>query len=64
MVASGYFSFVRFSGLADAGGDSTTEKRLQLTCGAVGKEVIVSSAYKPIGEEQRLDQFYIGIPAE
>jgi hypothetical protein len=64
MVASGYFSFVRFSSLADDGTLSTTEKRLQLTCGAVGKEVTVSTAYKALDDEQRLDQFYIGIPAE
>lgn len=64
MVASGYFSFVRLEDSADAGALSTTEERLQFTCGVLGKEIIVSSGYKPISEEQRLDQFYLGIPAE
>jgi hypothetical protein len=64
MAASGYFSFGRFSALADGGGLSTTEKRLQLTVGVLGKEITVSSAYKPSGEEQRIDQFYLGFPAE
>jgi hypothetical protein len=64
MVASGYFSFCRFSALGDAGAESAVEKRLQLTVGVLGKEVTVSSAYKPTGEDQRLDQFYLGIPSE
>jgi hypothetical protein len=63
-VGSGYFSFARFEAIADAGGLSTTEKRLQLTVGIIDKEIVVSSAYKPLGEEQRIDQFYIGIPEE
>jgi len=64
MVAAGYFSFARFSSLSDAGGDSTTEKRIQLTVGVLpDKEIVVASAYKPLGEEQRMDAFYIGFPA-
>lgn len=66
MVASGYFSFARFSALTDAEALSTTEIRMQMTVGTGGdgEEIIVSSAYKPIGEEQRIDQFYLGVPAE
>lgn len=63
MVASGYFSFARISGTGDAGGLSTTEKRFQLTVGVLNKEFIVAAAYKAISEDQRMDSFYIGVPA-
>lgn len=64
MVASGYFSFARFCSQVDDGTLSTTAKRLQLSVGTLSSEIVVSSAYKPISEEQRIDQFYIGVPAE
>ena len=64
MVASGYFSFARFCTDGDTHEESTDEKRLQLTVGVLGKEIIVSTAYKAIGDEQRIDQFYLGMPAE
>lgn len=64
MAATGYFSFYRFSAIADAGGLSTSEKRIQGTVGTVGKDLIVANAYKAISEEQRVDQYYLGMPAE
>ena len=64
MVATGYFSFCRIVASDDDGSESTTAVRAQLTVGVLGKEVIVSSANKTSGEEQRLDQFYVGVPGE
>ena len=64
MVATGYFSFCRIGATDDVDGESTTAVRAQLTVGVVGKEIIVSAANKTTGEEQRLDQFYVGIPGE
>jgi len=63
-VATGYPSFARWSAIADAGALSTTEKRLQLTVGTVGKEFIISTALKTIGTIQRVDAAYLGEPAE
>ena len=63
LVASGYFSFARISGTGDTGALSTTEKRFQLTVGTLNKEFIVAAAYKSASEEQRMDSFYIGVPA-
>jgi len=40
---TGTASFYRFSGLADAGASSTTEKRLQGTCAAAGGDLNFSS---------------------
>lgn len=64
LVASGYFSFCRIGATDDTDAESTAAVRAQLTVGVLGKEVIVSSANKTTGDEQRLDQFYIGIPGE
>ena len=64
LVASGYFSFCRIGATDDTDAESTTAVRAQLTVGVLGKEVIVSSANKTTGDEQRLDQFYVGIPGE
>ena len=64
LVASGYFSFCRIGATDDTDAESTTAVRAQLTVGVLGKEVIVSSANKTTGDEQRLDQFYIGLPGE
>lgn len=64
LVASGYFSFCRIGATDDTDAESTTAIRAQLTVGVLGKEVVVSSANKTTGDEQRLDQFYIGIPGE
>ena len=62
--AAGYPSFARFSALADTGAESTVEKRLQMTVGVLGKEIIVSSSPWSAGDEQRIDQFYVGVPGE
>ena len=64
LVTSGYFSFCRIMATDDTDAESTTAIRAQLTVGVLGKEVIVSSANKTTGDEQRLDQFYVGIPGE
>lgn len=63
-VATGYPSYCRFSALTDAGGSSTTEVRVQQTVGVLGKEIIISSALKTLGDEQRLDSYFLGVPAE
>ena len=64
LVASGYFSFCRIVASGDDDSEDTAAIRAQLTVGVLGKEVIVSSANKTTGDEQRLDQFYIGVPGE
>lgn len=65
LVASGYFSFCRIVASDDDNALESTEAiRAQLTVGVLGKEVIVSSANKTTNDEQRLDQFYVGIPGE
>lgn len=61
-TATGYPSFARFQSLSDAGGSSTTEKRIQLTVGILNKEITISSALKTLGDEQRLDSFFVGEP--
>jgi len=63
-VATGYPSFARMCEVADAGGAVTTEERLQFTVGTVGKEIIISSALKTLGDEQRINAAYFGTPAE
>jgi len=63
-VATGYPSFARIVDAADAGGVATTEKRLQLTVGTVGKEMIISTALKTLGDTQRIDAAFFGVPAE
>ena len=64
LVASGYFSFCRIVASDDDDSESTTAIRAQLTVGVLGKEIIIGSANKTTSDEQRLDQFYIGIPGE
>jgi hypothetical protein len=61
---TGYPSFARWCEIADAGALSTTDKRLQLTVGTVGKEFIISTALKTSGTIQRVDAAYLGEPAE
>jgi len=63
LVASGDYSFYRFSSLTDAGLESTTEKRVQGTIGVLNEDLLVSSISKTIGTEQRIDSYYIGMPA-
>ena len=63
LVASGNYSFYRFSALADAGAESTTEKRVQGTIGILNQDLLVSSVSKTIGDEQRIDSYAIGMPA-
>ena len=63
LVASGDYSFYRFSSLADTGIESTTEKRVQGTIGVLNEDLLVSSISKTIGTEQRIDSYYIGMPA-
>lgn len=63
-IVTGYPSFARIVETTDAGGVATTEKRLQLTVGTVGKEMIISTALKTLGDTQRIDAAFFGVPAE
>lgn len=63
LEASGDYSFYRFSSLTDDGLESTTEKRVQGTIGVLNEDLLVSSISKTIGTEQRIDSYYIGMPA-
>jgi len=63
-VATGYPSFARIVDTTDTGGVATTEKRIQLTVGTVGKEMTISTALKTSGDTQRVDAAYFGIPSE
>lgn len=63
VVAAGDYSFYRFSSLTDDGSESTTEKRLQGTIGVLNADLLVADLAKAIGEEQRIDTFYVGMPA-
>lgn len=61
-VANGVASFFRFSALADAGGASTTEKRLQGTIGTVGADLNLSSTTMVSGNYRTIDSFNIAQP--
>lgn len=63
LVASGTYSFYRFSALTDTGEESTTEKRAQGTIGLLNDDLIVGSLTKTAGDEQRIDYYAIGMPA-
>lgn len=63
-AASGYASFYRFAPIADDGTLSTTAKRCQGTVGILGTDLIVASAYLTLGQQQRIDIYAIGVPAE
>ena len=63
-AASGYASFYRFAPIADDGTLSTTAKRCQGTVGILGTDLIVASAYFTLGQQQRIDSYAIGVPAE
>jgi len=64
LVAGGTYSFYRFSSIADAGGESTTEKRVQGIIGLATGDLLVSTLVKSIGDEQRIDSYFIGMPSE
>ena len=64
MTNAAYFAFCRICAADDDDLESTIAIRAQLTVGVLPtKEVIVSAKNKGVGEEQRLDQFYVGVPA-
>lgn len=54
-VADGTASFFRFSGLADAAGLSTTEKRIQGTVGLAGADLNLSSVTLVTAAEQKVN---------
>jgi len=62
-VASGVATFYRFSGLADAGALSTTEKRVQGTVGTVLADLLVSSTTYTSATVRRIDSYAVGMPA-
>ena len=61
-VLTGYPSFARFQSIADDGSASTTNRRVQLTVGILNKEITISTAQKTLGDTQRLDSFFLGMP--
>lgn len=62
-VATGAATFFRFSGLADAGGLSTTEKRLQGTVGTALADLIVASTTFTNGVLREIENAAFGMPA-
>ena len=63
LVATGNYSFYRFSSLTDDGSESLVEKRVQGTIGVLNEDLLVSSVSKTLGDEQRIDSYAIGMPA-
>jgi len=63
-VASGYASCYRGVLSSDTGALSTTERRVQGSVGTVGKDLIIANAYMTIGNEQPINSYSIGDPAE
>lgn len=62
-VATGTAGYWRFSGTADAGGASTTEKRAQGTIGTALADVIVASTTFTASVLRQIDNFVVGMPA-
>lgn len=62
VVAAGDYSFYRFSSLTDDGSESTTEKRLQGTIGVLNADLLVGDIALAVGQEQRVDSYYVGMP--
>lgn len=63
-VASGYPSFYRLEEDTDDGTASTTAIRCQGSVGTINTDLVIASEYLTLGEEQRIDSYTIGIPAE
>lgn len=61
-VAGGTASWFRFSGTADAGGASTTEKRLQGTVGTALADLLVASTAFTAGAVRQIDSFNVAMP--
>jgi len=61
--ANGTASFFRFSSLTDAGGASTSEKRLQGTVGTVLADLLVSNTTFTLGSLRQIDSFNMALPA-
>lgn len=62
-VASGTATFFRFSSLADGFGASTTEKRMQGTCGVLSADLLLADPALVATEEQRIDSAAFGMPS-
>lgn len=62
-VATGTAGYWRFSGTADAGGSSTTEKRAQGTVGTALADMIVASTTFTSGVLRQIDNAAFGMPA-
>lgn len=60
--ASGYVSFYRFVLPDDTGAEDPSAVRAQGTVGILNKDLILSSSYLTLGEEQRIDSYIIGQP--
>ena len=63
VVATGYYSFVRLVKSGDTGALSTTALRAQLTVGTIGTDVIVTSNYKTLGDDQPLTSAFFAQPS-
>lgn len=62
LVATGTAAFYRMSALADAGGASTTEPRIQGTVGIVNADLLLSNVDFVLGNEKRIDSYAWGQP--
>ena len=62
-VDTGTAGYWRFSGTADAGGSSTTEKRAQGTIGTALADMIVASTTFTSGVLRQIDNAAFGLPA-
>ena len=62
VASTGTASFFRYSGLTDAGGLSTTERRLQGTVGTALADLLVSSTTFTATNLRQIDTFNIAMP--
>lgn len=61
-VATGTASFYRHVGSADTGALSTTQPRMQGTCGTAGGDMAMTSVALTSGATQSVDAYSVGIP--
>lgn len=59
---AGTCAYFRFVGSADAGGDSTTEPRIQGTCGIAGTDMVLTNLNVVAGVPWTLNFFNITLP--
>ncbi|HBA73477.1 MAG TPA: hypothetical protein DCZ63_15180 [Geobacter sp.] len=64
VIANGTATFYRKSALADAGGASITEPRVQGSVGVVNADLLFSTVDWIIGDEKRIDSYAWGQPEQ